>query len=241
MGRESVKRNASMGPPTTIQAYILAGFAVQQFTISNLLSIIIPVSVGCFLYIFFVGLLLVDSVVFFGSAGSGSIVDFFLTDLPTMIWNFLSLRSSSCTQERCKKLAERLVETARLGKVQQLFNTASDDINCYDPNIPAASSATRNNTPHKLNAEQTSQQQQHWSTETSNNAAGAADLRAPQSADNNNAPASSSTAFRQPTSPAAVLVDKEAAEEEEEEEEEGHGPDAEADLHDPVANSRIKT
>jgi len=201
-----------------------------------------------------------------------------------MIWFFLFPGGSSCTQKRFGLLAQTLADTARLWKVQQLFNKASDEINCYDQNIPAPSSATRNNTPHELYAaEQTSQQQQQGSTETSN-AAAAATFRAQQSADNNNAPASSSTAFRPLTSPAAANAaewqqqqaqpthrrparttnsqdfpsfrdqtsvplsarsrvqelpadDKEAAEEEEEEEE-GHGPDAEADLHGPVANSR---
>ncbi|CAN5959673.1 unnamed protein product [Sphagnum jensenii] len=203
------------------------------------------------------------------SARSGSVVDYF-TDFVTMIWFFLFPRRSSCTRERFQLLAQDLAETARQWSVRQLFNKASDEINCYD----------QNNTPHELNAaEQTSQQQQQRSTETSNNAAAAAAFRAQQSADNNNAAASSAAAFRPLTSPAAVNAvewqqqqapahrrparipnsqdvpsfrdqtsvplsarsrvqelpddDKEAAEEEE-----GHGPDTEADLHGPVANSR---
>jgi hypothetical protein len=262
-----------------IAAYISAGSAVQELNISNRLSIIIPGIGGCLLYSVFVVWLFLDFALFFRSARSGSIVDCF-TDFGTMIWFFLFPGGSSCTQKRFGLLAQTLADTARLWKVQQLFNKASDEINCYDQNIPAPSSATRNNTPHELYAaEQTSQQQQQGSTETSNDAA-AATFRAQQSADNNNAPASSSTAFRPLTSPAAVNAaewqqqqaqpthrrparttnsqdfpsfrdqtsvplsarsrvqelpddDKEAAAEEE-----GHGPDAEADLHGPVANSR---
>ncbi|CAK9205058.1 unnamed protein product [Sphagnum troendelagicum] len=273
-----------------IAAYISAGSAVQQLTISNRLSIIIPGIGGCLLYFVFVVWLFLDFALFFRSARSGSIVDCF-TDFCTMIWLFLFPGGSSCTQQRFGLLAQRLAHTARLWKVQQLFDKASDEINCYDQNIPAPSSATRNNTPHELYAaEQTSQQQQQGSTETSNNAAAAAATsRAQQSADNNNAATSSSTAFRPLTSPAAVNAaewqqqqaqpahrkparttnsqdfpsfrgqtsvqlsarspprvqalgkvethddDKEA---EEEEEEGGHGPDAEADLHGPVTNSR---
>ncbi|CAK9205056.1 unnamed protein product [Sphagnum troendelagicum] len=272
-----------------IAAYILAGSAVQQLTISNRLSFIILGIGGC-LYFLFVGWLFLDFALFFSfvRSGSGSCLDLeWFKDIGAMIWFFLCLGGSSCTQNRFHRLAEKLAKAARLWSVRQLFNKASDEINCYDQNIPAPSSATRNNTPHELYAaEQTSQQQQQGSTETSNDAAAAAaaTFRAQQSADNNNAPASSSTAFRPLTSPAAVNAaewqqqqaqpahrrparttnsqdfpsfrdqtsvplsarsrvqelpddDKEAAEEEEEEEA-GHGPDAEADLDGPVANSR---
>jgi len=170
------------------------------------LSIIIPGIGGCLLYFLFVVWLFLDFALFFRSARSGYIVDFF-TDFATMIWFFLSRGGSSCTQKRFQLLAQELAETARLWNVRQLFNKASDEINCYDQNIPAPLSATWNNTPNELNAaEQTRQQQQQRSTETSNNAAAAAAaaFRAQQSADNNNAAASSSTAFRPLTSPAAV-------------------------------------
>jgi hypothetical protein len=283
-----------------IAAYIAAGSAVQQLTISNRLSIIIPGIGGCLLYSVFVVWLFLDFALFFSFArsGSGSSLDVdCFRDFGTMIWFFLSLGGSSSTQNRFQRLAEKLAETARLWSVRQLFNKASDEINCYDQNIPAPSSATRNNTPHELNAaEQTSQQQQQRSTETSNAAAAAA-FRAQQSADNNNAAAFSSTAFRPLTSPSAVNAverqqqqppahrrparipnsqdvpsfrdqtsvplsarsrvqelgkfetpdnDKEAEEEEEEEGGGGgggggggHGPESEADLHGPVANSPL--
>ncbi len=276
-----------------IAAYIAAGSAVQQLTISNRLSIIIPGIGGCLLYSVFVVWLFLDFALFFSFArsGSGSSLDVdCFRDFGTMIWFFLSLGGSSCTQNRFQRLAQKLAETARLWSVRQLFNKASDEINCYDQNIPAPSSATRNNTPHELNAaEQTSQQQQQRSTETSNNAAAAAAaFRAQQSADNNNAAAFSSTAFRPLTSPSAVNAverqqqqppahrrparipnsqdvpsfrdqtsvplsarsrvqelgkfetpdDDKEAEEEQGGGGEGHGPEAEADLHGPVANSR---
>ncbi len=178
-----------------LAAYISAGSAVQQLTISNRLSIIIPGIGGCLLYFLFVVWLFHDFNLFFRSARSGSVVDYF-TDFVTMIWFFLFPRRSSCTRERFQSLAQDLAETARQWSVRQLFNKASDEINCYD----------QNNTPHELNAaEQTSQQQQQRSTETSYNAApAAAAFRAQQSADNNNAAASSSTAFRPLTSPPAV-------------------------------------
>jgi hypothetical protein len=187
-----------------IAAYISAGSAVQQLTISNRLSIIIPGIGGCLLYCVFVVWLFLDFALFFRSARSGSIIDCF-TDFGTMIWFFLFPGGSSCTQNRFEFLAQRLAATARLWRVQQLFNKASDEINWYDQNIPAPLSVIRNNTPHEPDAaEQTSQQQQQRSTETSNNnTAGAASFRAPQSADNNNA-AFSSAAFRPLTSPAAV-------------------------------------
>jgi hypothetical protein len=188
-----------------IAAYISAGSAVQQLTMSDRLSIIIPGLGGCLLYFVFVVWLFLDFALFFRSASSGSIVDCF-TDFGTMIWFFLFPGRSSFTQNRFEFLAQRLAATARLWRVQQLFNKASDEINCYDQNIPAPVSATRNNTPHELNAaEQTSQQQQQRSTETSNNAAAAAAaFRAGHSADKNNAAASSSRAFRPLTSPSAV-------------------------------------
>jgi ABC-type multidrug transport system fused ATPase/permease subunit len=157
-----------------IAAYISAGSAVQQLTISNRLSIIIPGIGGCLLYFLFVVWLFHDFNLFFRSARSGSVVDYF-TDFVTMIWFFLFPRRSSCTRERFQLLAQDLAETARQWSVRQLFNKASDEINCYD----------QNNTPNELNAaEQTSQQQQQRSTETSNNAAAAAAaFRAQQSAE----------------------------------------------------------
>ncbi|CAM6031038.1 unnamed protein product [Sphagnum balticum] len=159
-----------------IAAYIAAGSAVQQLTISDRLSIIIPGIGGCLLYSVFVVWLFLDFALFFSFARSGSDssldVDCF-RDFGTMIWFFLSLGGSSRTQNRFQRLARKLAETARLPSVRQLFNKASDEINCYDQNIPAPLSATRNNTPNELNAaEQTSQQQQQRSTETSNAAAG---------------------------------------------------------------------
>jgi hypothetical protein len=278
-----------------IAAYIAAGSAVQPLTISNRFLIIISVIGGLF-YSVFVVWLFVDFALFFSFArsGSGSSLDVdCFRDFGTMIWFFLSLGGSSCTQNRFQRLAQKLAETARLWSVRQLFNKASDEINCYDQNIPAPLSATRNNTPHELNAaEQTSQQQQQRSTETSNAAAAAA-FRAQQSADNNNAAASSSTAFRPLTSPAAVnaaewqqqqppahrrparipnsqdvpsfpdqtsvplsarsrvleLGKFETPDDHKEAEEEeeggggggggGHGPESEADLHGPVANSPL--
>jgi hypothetical protein len=202
-----------------LAAYISAGSAVQQLPISNRLSIIIPGFGGCLLYVVFVGWLFFDFAWFFSLASCGfakpkspgsGFIDCF-TDFCTMICFFLSLGGSSCTGKRFQVLAEELAETTRQWRVRQLFNEPFDEIDCYFQNIPAPISATRNNTPHELNAaEQTSQQQQHRSTETSNNAAAAAaaaDFRAPQS-------------------------------EEEEAGGEGHGPEAEADLHGPVANSR---
>jgi ABC-type multidrug transport system fused ATPase/permease subunit len=157
-----------------LAAYISAGSAVQQLTISNRLSIIIPGIGGCLLYFLFVVWLFHDFNLFFRSARSGSVVDYF-TDFVTMIWFFLFPRRSSCTRERFQLLAQDLAETARQWSVRQLFNKASDEINCYD----------QNNTPNELNAaEQTSQQQQQRSTETSNNAAAAAAaFRAQQSAE----------------------------------------------------------
>jgi len=138
-----------------------------------------------------------------------------------MIWFFIFQgRSPACTKKRFKFLAKKLAENAQLWRVQQLFNKASDEINCYDQNIPAPLSVTRNNTSHDLNAaEQTSQQEQQRSTETSNNAV-AADFRAPQSADNNNAAASSSC---------SRFVEEGGRE--------GHGPEPEADRQFPVDNS----
>ncbi len=183
-------------------AYISAGFAVQQHTISNRWWIIIPVIGGCLLYLVSVLWLFVDFALFFRSARSGSIVHYF-TDFGTMIWFFLFAGGSSCTQKRFEFLAHELAETARLWSVRQLFNKASDEIDCYEQNILAPLSATRNYTHHELNAaEQTSQQQRQRSTETSNNATAA--FRAGQSADNNNAAASSPAAFRPLTSAAAV-------------------------------------
>ncbi len=186
-----------------IAAYILAGSAVQQLTISNRLSFIILGIGCCLLYLLFVVWLFLDFALFFSvvrsRSGSGLDLECF-KDIGAMIWFFLCLGGSSYTQNRSHRLAKNLAEAARRWSVRQLFNKASDEINCYDQNIPAPSSATTNNTPHA--AEQTSQQQQQGSTETSNDAAAAAGTsRAQQSADNNNAPASRSTAFGPLTSP----------------------------------------
>ncbi|KAH8942512.1 hypothetical protein BDL97_14G104000 [Sphagnum fallax] len=127
-----------------IAAYISAGSAVQELNISNRLSIIIPGIGGCLLYSVFVVWLFLDFALFFRSARSGSIVDCF-TDFGTMIWFFLFPGGSS-SQKRFGLLAKTLADTARLWKVQQLFNKASDEINCYDQNIPAPLSTTLNNT-----------------------------------------------------------------------------------------------